>query len=100
MRNLKDLPIECGKGWHELIADCMLGLSEGADILQIKEKFGTLRVYITDGTDEDYLLIEKAEKKSSTICEICGQPGSTCYAWGWIKTMCPLCKEEAEDGRD
>jgi hypothetical protein len=60
---------------------------------QIKEKFGTLRLYFTtypEGFDEIEI---EAEKKSETTCEQCGKTGKT-RGQGWYYTSCG---EHAQD---
>lgn len=42
---------------------------------QVKEKFGTLRFYMTSQTPEMDKIIEKACRKSAKTCEECGKPG-------------------------
>ena len=55
----------------------------------VKEKFGGLRVDV-NGTDMETLdLMERIEKESTKICEVCGNPGKlTKNQWGWEKTLC------------
>jgi len=59
---------------------------------QIKEKFGTARIYHSSGlTGDDYIdgLIAMAESMSETTCEECGNVGKTGNHGGnWIKTLC------------
>jgi hypothetical protein len=62
-------------------------------ISQIKEKFGTLRCYIDFGTDEIYKMIDEFEKKSTSICEICGNKGRF-RKGGWCRVLCDKCEEE------
>lgn len=62
---------------------------------QVKEKFGTLRFYLTSGTDEMYDLIHEAEAKSATTCEDCGTPGKR-RGGGWILTLCDQCAKEQD----
>lgn len=73
-------------------------------ILQIKEKFGTLRVY-TDLSAFDektrsllHIAITEVEIKSAETCEECGQPGypKNRHQYGWIKTLC----EEHHNARE
>lgn len=61
-------------------------------ILQIKEKFGTLRFYVNGGNDKVDALIEYAEEMSAHTCEICGSPGSQTNT-GWIRTLCDTHKQ-------
>ena len=88
-----------GDGWFSLIeAICHLvdqhianGGWKGEEpykFLQIKEKYGGLRVY--DHGSDDYIrgVIDAAESLSYRICEICGSPGKTCSSGIWVKTLC------------
>ena len=61
---------------------------------QIKEKFGTLRVYITSGNDEIHDLISEAEALSAETCEECGLPGTDKGSTGWISTLCKGCRQK------
>lgn len=54
---------------------------------QVKEKFGTLRFYLTSGTKTMYDAAEEAERKSESICEQCGQPGEL-RGKHWLYTAC------------
>jgi hypothetical protein len=56
-------------------------------ICQIKEKFGTLRVYVDNLTPYVDGVIDMAEAMSEVTCEKCGKPGET-YTIGWHKTLC------------
>ena len=100
---------ECASGWAGILRDLFLSIEEQYKkrevdpdivILQIKEKFGTLRVYVSfDKTDDTFLsihrniraLIEKAEKQSMTICEYCGNSAEIRKEMPWEKTLCETC---------
>lgn len=56
-------------------------------IVQVKEKFGALRVYLEGGTNTPRGIAEMAEKMSETTCEVCGNKGEL-YTIGWYKTLC------------
>ena len=60
--------------------------------VQVKEKFGGLRFYMTGGTDEIFDLIEKAEALSYKTCESCGAPGTQSNS-KWITTLCEDCRK-------
>jgi hypothetical protein len=62
------------------------------EFVQIKEKFGTLRVY--DNGQDDFIhgVISMAENMSSRTCEVTGKPGKLCKKGHWYRT---LCEEEA-----
>jgi hypothetical protein len=92
---------ECGDGWEPLLRDLSAKLEAAIALLpadeqpqykamQVKEKFGTLRFYLTMGTDEMYDLIEVAEGVSGRTCEGCGQPGSM-HSEGWMFVNCDGC---------
>lgn len=57
-------------------------------LVQIKEKFGTLRVYVHNSTDRVEALIDFAEGMSAVTCEVCGKPGKLDSTHGWVKTHC------------
>jgi len=97
---------ECGDGWlpmihklslrlEQIITEEMKTATEDQElpyILQIKEKFGGLRFYISSGTDQMIKLIDKAEEDSFDICENCGSTDNVkTEGKGWIKTLCNGC---------
>ena len=92
-----------GPGWTPLvdaIFDKRDELKIDVKIVQVKEKWGGLRVYTGAFYDDapykefDNFLIE-IEKKSFTICEDCGKPGKL-RSGGWYRTLC----EEHATGRN
>lgn len=56
--------------------------------VQVKEKFGGLRFYLSCETDEIRKLVRAAEKESYMTCETCGQPGKHRPDLSWILTLC------------
>lgn len=54
---------------------------------QVKEKFGSLRFYLTSGTDNMFKYTDMAEELSQTTCETCGKPGKL-ITKGWFYTAC------------
>jgi hypothetical protein len=90
---------ECGEGWHDLLARMRVRIraaiqaDRGAfKFSQIKEKYGTLRVY-WDGklSPETSSQVEEAialaEAASACSCEVCGEPGRL-HGNGWVTTRC------------
>lgn len=59
--------------------------------LQVKEKFGRLRFYMSKPTEEMSDLLYEYECKSNTICERCGEPGNLYSINNWLKTVCAEC---------
>lgn len=88
---------ECGDGWVELLVDLCEKIqvrlnemgSESKEIvaLQVKEKYGTLRFYLSTYDEAIEAFIKEAERKSSCICEQCGRPGSVRGKF-WLYTAC------------
>lgn len=58
--------------------------------VQVKEKFGGLRFYMSLTNDKISELIREAEKKSVTICEECGESGQIRNG-SWIRCLCDSC---------
>lgn len=124
--------IQCGDGWHDLVRQLChdiervateAGLDPDSEdwprVVQIKEKFGTLRFYIRTPADIDdeqpsdmvaesgpgrmisfrpvagmskiRELVMEAEQRSGTLCEHCGAPGNR-HMDGWVRTLCELCE--------
>ena len=80
-----------GIGWLNLIDEMSKEISEQfPDVvyLQIKEKFGTLRVYCCCHSEALQNLIGIYEARSSIICEECGADGKVVNRNGWLKTCC------------
>jgi hypothetical protein len=95
-RNRHSLP-SCYDGWFMIVWDlCQaiqaLNPSSDFEVIQAKEKFGTLRFYVQCANEQIYQLIREAEQKSAETCEECGQPGEQRNN-GWIKTLCDRCQE-------
>jgi len=69
-------------------------------ILDIKEKYGTLRFYCGSAPEEVYNIINKYEKLSESVCIRCGkQPTKWMTQW-WISFYCEDCKNELEANED
>lgn len=59
-------------------------------IMQIKEKFGTLRWYDGNSADGVFRVIDKYEDKSYHTCISCGKP-AVWLSTGWISPYCNEC---------
>ena len=99
--------LELRAGWLPLIKRLMqkltaVGFSEAHyKIVQVKEKFASLAFYIYS-TDPDskrqqlvHALIDAAQNRSTSMCEICGQPAKLWIHAGWWTTVC---NEHVPDG--
>jgi len=83
---LNDEPIRCGDGWYHLLWVLCGGLetliqqedTETAPdyrAVQVKEKFGALRLYLDHETPEMTALLSLAERLSQHVCDVCGRAG-------------------------
>lgn len=94
---LQGRDIECGSGWYALIDETLGGIKAtdpNAQIIQIKEKFGLLRMYVDSEVEAVFNIVHFAENLSGTICEVCASPGRPLKGKNaWIRTMCPACVE-------
>lgn len=94
---------ECGDGWFDILNEMMKSIDalhpKGFSFLQIKEKFGTLRVYwgIDSNENEEDLytrideIITRTEQLSEAVCEDCGGKGRLRTINGWSVTLCDPC---------
>lgn len=94
---------ECGDGWFNLLLELTrqleaLALTFAEDdrpsVQQVKEKYGSLRFYLSHGSEEMYALIGSAEALSAETCETCGQPGEI-KGKGWLRCTCLGCETHA-----
>jgi len=82
-----------GPGWSKII-DMLydeLPIPDKIQVHQVKEKFGTLRFYISGATKEQYAIIDKAEAMSEITCENCGEPGTVKNRGYWLTCLCQKC---------
>lgn len=91
---------ECKDGWEPLIRDLCeklqkLARMEGCQpiAMQVKEKYGTLRFYVTNSTDIQKDVIAYAEIKSANICEVCGEWGELSEG-SWLRSRCEIHQED------
>jgi hypothetical protein len=91
----KDVYFEINDGWFNIVQNMFLEFINknlNVKILQIKEKFGTLRVYANCVGNNDYnilnSIIRDAEIASSLTCDICGGTGHIRNDNHWLKTRC------------
>jgi len=64
-------------------------------VVQVKEKFGTLRFYC-GGTEAIDKYVRLAERFSSVTCEDCGKLGKANDS-GWIRTQCDACRNRIKE---
>jgi len=105
---------ECGDGWYSLLSNLFVKIEkvlqenkvplDKFEVVQVKEKFGGLRVYyqfrgsetgdkgwednISIVDDKIHDLISQAEDTAEETCEITGKPGKNRNINGWYSTLC------------
>jgi len=105
--NLMAFGYECDSGWNKLIEDCFKDIDQYIktyrkelydtfEILQVKEKYGELRIYTSDETPTISTIIDYYMYKSRVTCEVCGKEGQTCHRGSWYKTLCEEHAKELE----
>ena len=89
---LEDSLGSVGDGWADLVRAFYQACTDaGIKIVQVKEKFGGLRMY-TDYPPAHIRKLEvEMETKSLKTCEPCGKPGKPTTNNYWIKTVCEEC---------
>ena len=90
---------QVGRGWHSLLDEIFKVLPEDAVVVQVKEKFGGLRFYVSHSNEEADEKIRWAEAQSYKICEVCGEPGVCESTGNWLSTLCPTHRKEVEEGK-
>ncbi len=99
-----------GDGWEPIIRRLSeklepIARETGMRAVQVKEKMGGLRFYVTgaDGArvlpDSVHAAIWASMEESSRTCEHCGAAGSTAKVGGWWLTLCTACLERARAQR-
>ena len=80
-----------GSGWNSLINKVYDKKPKKVVIMDVKEKWGALRIYSfpSDAYFEGFLY--DIESESQKICEVCGREGVTRPMDGWWKTLCFRC---------
>jgi len=105
---------ECGNGWFPIIDSLCHRIQEHIDqhnkyrkdeplmdqmvFLQVKEKFGGLRIYAKGGDEYCHGLISMSETLSHYFCEICGIGGCghVGHTKGWIQSVCEECAKKSK----
>ena len=89
--------IQCGAGWYPILVrleERLGGIDPDYRVLQIKEKFGTLRFYLAGRHDElGKAAVTEAEAESARTCELCGGPGYLRTRNSWLRTVCDDCAQ-------
>ncbi len=105
-RNLMCFGFDCDGGWFNIIESLSLEIEKiarklkeaGVDderlplVMQVKQKYGTLRFYVDYSTGEIEALIERAEVETEITCECCGKPGWINEEKVYLRVLCDDCR--------
>lgn len=65
--------------------------------MQIKQKYGSLRLYCNSAPQKAFDVLDKYEKLSYHYCETCGKPARlTCDGY-WYETICQDCWDKRQN---
>lgn len=83
-----------GHGWHGLVDELFdFAEKENFQVTQIKEKYGSLRIYADFLSEEQDKVLNELENRSFTMCEGCGVPAKAKTVRGWISVLCDQCRK-------
>lgn len=92
-----------GEGWIPIVERCLDALIAAGwnrELMQVKEKFGGLRVYLGEHHKEHEDIVAEACAEAARTCEDCGAPGFLRSGVDpWIRTLCGGCYEAFLDRR-
>jgi hypothetical protein len=100
---IKTCEFECGLGWDEILDKLFVIMDEDwkkmdcpdtakFSAIQVKQKFGTLRIYLTgEVTERVHGMVAMAESMSAITCENCGSSGARLKGQMRMQTLCQSC---------
>ena len=86
-------------GWEQLIRDMLTEIASNSDkrsapvFTDIKEKFGTLRVYGYNIDDEIQSILDRYAALSADTCMTCGKAGTMREKNRWLYVACDQHKD-------
>lgn len=103
--NLMAFGFEIGSGWLPLLEETFDKIEyiilehypevkDDFQVLQVKEKYGELRIYVSHNFPEIEDIMDNATLQSINICEHCGKPGEIIRVGNWYYTRCPECAKK------
>lgn len=92
--------LSVGRGWYGLLEELagrFAALEPKAgkiNVMQIKEKFGELRVYVGNNDPRVGGVIREFEERANKTCERCGNPGELSVRRYFYLTLCENDRDE------
>src|SRR5690606_25803707 len=83
--NLEKVLEQVPTGWSSILTsgfEEMFKAGWDGEIRQIKEKFGSLRLYLQNSNEEIETIVRRMEEQTEDICCVCGEP-ATKHSSGW-----------------
>jgi hypothetical protein len=84
---------ELPDGWQSLYRQLICDIAkvdDQAKVVDAKEKFGEMRVYLKAYSEPAFALIDSANARSRTLCQMCAEPAVLSKtASGFYATVCP-----------
>ena len=82
-----------GPGWQGLVNELFdFAEKENFQVTEVKEKFGSLRIYTDFLSEEQDKVLAELENRSFTMCEGCGVAAEAKTVRGWITVLCASCR--------
>lgn len=93
--------IDIEMGWYHILLELDRELTEidpSLRYIQVKQKFGGIRVYTTRPSEESWNIVRRAKRRAQgtalRTCESCGTAGVLHQREGWFRTLCCPCAGE------
>jgi hypothetical protein len=89
-----------GDGWRPVVfaaLEHMLALGWSGKLVQVKEKFGGLRIYAENLSAEMQKIVDDAETACRFLCEECGAIADDTSPYTntmWVVTNCVTCRKK------
>ncbi|HBO3958495.1 hypothetical protein P3C80_30715 [Pseudomonas aeruginosa] len=95
IRGSRHFPFECGNGWYPAVHAALSFASKrneekqlGLCIIQVKEKFGELRIYHRGGDALIEAGLGAASIIAASMCDVCSRLGYADNQGGWLAARC------------
>ena len=91
----------CPTGWVPIVEEAFEKLAkldswDPKKVAQVKQKLGTLRIYLDFRNEEVDTILREAEDKAQRTCEFCAEPGKSGVIKGYLCVVCDTCESKGE----
>jgi hypothetical protein len=84
-------------GWLGIIQrlfETLIKLGWDKSFINVKEKFGGMSIFLDNLPENGFYFVVEAERKTFSVCEVCGEPGEQHRINNWIHTLCENHRDE------